>query len=58
MLLIIKPAKNARPPQNPNFKEDSRVKDIRFVLVDMSFKQLLDCDYNDETYDAITKFLT
>ena len=58
MLLIIKQAKEAKPPKDPNFKEDSRVKMMRFVLVDMAFKELLDCDYNDDTYDAVVKFIS
>ena len=54
MLLII--SASSRPPPKPEFK-DSRVKSIRFILVDNNYEKLLECQYNEETFTEILKFL-
>ena len=59
MLIVIKSAQPGDvPPARINFTEDRRVKQCRYVLVDVKYTHPLHCQYNTETYNSITEFLS
>ena len=59
MLIVIKSAQPGDvPPARINFTEDRRVKQCRYVLVDVKYTHPLHCQYNTETYNTIAEFLS
>ena len=59
MLIVIKSAQPGDvPPARINFTEDRRVKQCRYVLVDVKYTHPLHCQYNTETYNSIAEFLS
>ena len=59
MLVVIKSTDDPSC-HNPtlSFSEDRRVQSIRFLLVDRKYSQLLHCNYNTQTLQAVLQFLS
>ena len=57
-LLIIKatddPEEEYLP--TPDYNEDARVENIRYLLVDRDYKTILDCTYNNDTFHKVYAF--
>ena len=58
MLLIIASVPNGISPPVPDYKEDARVKLIRYILVDTDFKNMLDCPHNNNSFSDLIQFIT
>ena len=59
MLLVIK---SAQPedisPGRLSYREERRVVESRYVLVDIKYSRPLDAQYNRDTFNTIANFLT
>ena len=63
MLLILKSSNTGSNNHSiavkelTDLKHNYNVEAAKYVLVDVSWKRVLDCDHNNQTFDAVREFL-